>query len=1347
MRGLKKRFLCMGMIFALAVGPLLGNMLVIPAAAENLSMSYYVSLTGNDSNTGSIDQPFRTVEKARDAIRALKSAGGLPEGGVTVYIRGGIYSLQSSLAFTGEDSGESGKPVVYSAYPGETVSFMGGYDLNPADFGKVTDPAALERLPDEAESNVLVLDLPAHGFTQYGLIPKNGYGWPKTAPAPELYISGKSMTLARYPNNDYVTISELISGGFAPRDQYDPPLNDPGNPGHVPESEWLNQPAPVFKYSDERLDKWAQEPEGWLFGYWRYSWADDNLKIAGIDPLTNTITTQYPSFYGCTAAGRKFFGYNLMCELDTPSEWYLDRADGRLYVYPAGDLTGSTIQLTALKDTMVTMNNVSNVTIQGITFERTCGKGISMMDCESCTIAGCTIRYTGMRAMEIGTGDEVNPESPDYFNLHGGHNNSVISCDIYSTGMGGIFMAGGDRQTLTPGNNKVENCNFWDFSRIVRTSTPAINMGGCGNIARHNLIHNAPHFAIQFMGNDMLIEYNEIYNVLQETGDSGVIYSGRDWSFRGNVIRYNYIHDIPTIGGIGTFAIYMDDCMSSAEVYGNIFYNLAGRTFMMGGGRDHKIYNNILINCGKGIAFDSRGLYDSYDNIPTQMKRLNNMPFKAEPWATRYPELAATGGDVNILKVPAGNVIENNAYINTPDAAMDQAVIDNSTIENNKHYSASDEVGFVDKVNRNFNLKSDSVIFTDIPGFQSIPYSDIVIYADSWRTAANTTGEFDLISPANGATNIDPTGFKPAWSVSDRAERYRLLVSKKPDFTDIVVDSYTNSNNADDISMILPENTTLYWKVEASLNSDLWRVNKCSSTRSFTTSKAPPVLFSDGFENGLDNWTPLSGFPSPSISTDQHHSGNNSLKISSDITVISHTFEKSLNGRVSIWFYDNASKQSSLGVVARADDGDKCISLGAVTDISAGYYMYRIDNVEKATSIARTTGWHELKWDYTSGTGVDLYIDGHKVASSAVLTAFSKIAMGDYWTQYRTSNLCFDDIEVRVLDTTAPAVADGTISSGNVKQTEAVLSWSKAADNTTTQCALQYLVYRSNSDNLDTVENIEANGTAIGEYASDIASKEVTGLTAGKTYCFNVVVKDEAGNKSCYTMTSVTTLAAPDTAAPTVADGTITGSNVTTTGVALGWSKATDNTTTQGALQYMVYRSDSNNIDTVDNIEHFGTAIGEYASDIAEKEITGLTAGTAYHFNIIVRDEAGNKSCYAMTSVTTLAAPDMTKPFIVSSSGKLDRTAGIKAVADVGLINGADTHTGREAVVFQLMKGSMPVSIIAVEKDIVSNETFTAYFNVADPQNSNYIVRVFVFDSFSNDVTAPVSLAEPAVLD
>ncbi|OMF09169.1 S-layer homology domain-containing protein, partial [Paenibacillus sp. FSL H7-0331] len=71
-------------------------------------------------------------------------------------------------------------------------------------------------------------------------------------------------------------------------------------------------------------------------------------------------------------------------------------------------------------------------------------------------------------------------------------------------------------------------------------------------------------------------------------------------------------------------------------------------------------------------------------------------------------------------------------------------------------------------------------------------------------------------------------------------------------------------------------------------------------------------------------------------------------------------------------------------------------------------------------------------------------------------------------------------------------------------------------------------------------------------------------------------------------------------------------------------------------------QSSSNNLDTVANIEANGTVIGSYAADLGAFDVTGLTASTAYHFNVIVKDESGNKTAYTSKQVTTDAAPTFT---------------------------------------------------------------------------------------------------------
>ena len=112
------------------------------------------------------------------------------------------------------------------------------------------------------------------------------------------------------------------------------------------------------------------------------------------------------------------------------------------------------------------------------------------------------------------------------------------------------------------------------------------------------------------------------------------------------------------------------------------------------------------------------------------------------------------------------------------------------------------------------------------------------------------------------------------------------------------------------------------------------------------------------------------------------------------------------------------------------------------------------------------------------------------------------------------------------------------------------------------------------------------------------------------------------------------------------------------------------------------------------------------------------------------------------------APPIVLEPFtITSSSNSLDRTAGIKATVNVNTTQGTDEHEGNEVVIFQLMNGTTPVNIIALENDIQSEETMSAYFNVSDADNEEYNVQVFIFDQFNNDTTVPENLAIPLTLN
>ena len=89
----------------------------------------YVSRAGNDAWSGKLaepnaagtDGPFATIGHARDAIRAMQPL----RKPVTVYVRGGFYTLTAFLEFLPQDSGTAKAPITYAAYAGEKVILSG----------------------------------------------------------------------------------------------------------------------------------------------------------------------------------------------------------------------------------------------------------------------------------------------------------------------------------------------------------------------------------------------------------------------------------------------------------------------------------------------------------------------------------------------------------------------------------------------------------------------------------------------------------------------------------------------------------------------------------------------------------------------------------------------------------------------------------------------------------------------------------------------------------------------------------------------------------------------------------------------------------------------------------------------------------------------------------------------------------------------------------------------------------------------------------------------------------------------------------------------------------------------
>ena len=90
---------------------------------SSIQAVFYVSPNGSDENPGTVELPFRTIERARDAVREINDD---MHGDIVVYLRDGVYEIERTIEFNEQDSGTNGYRVIYQAYPGENPIISGG---------------------------------------------------------------------------------------------------------------------------------------------------------------------------------------------------------------------------------------------------------------------------------------------------------------------------------------------------------------------------------------------------------------------------------------------------------------------------------------------------------------------------------------------------------------------------------------------------------------------------------------------------------------------------------------------------------------------------------------------------------------------------------------------------------------------------------------------------------------------------------------------------------------------------------------------------------------------------------------------------------------------------------------------------------------------------------------------------------------------------------------------------------------------------------------------------------------------------------------------------------------------
>ncbi len=786
-----KKFTMFLMLAAAALSPFSAF-----AAAENQpqTLELFVATDGDNKNGGTLEKPLATVQAAVKKAEEEKRKNSDLQ--ITISIRGGNYFLNEGIKINSILSGTEEAPFVIQGYNGEEVNLRGSKQINPKDFKPCKNEEVLKRIPEKARQYIGEYDLSqiiSGGMDTF----EYPFAFGSNASYYSLLVNESDQTLARWPNDGFSHVQQVVN-------------------------KWN------FFVEPENAQRWVNAESAVIAGYFGVQYLKEYEAVNQIAADGN-ILMRTNAYYGIKV-GDRYYIFNLLEELDSPGEYYIDRATQKLYFYPPYTITNAFMEMPILKEAMLTAKNIKNFTIKNVNFKASRGNGIDVSGAQNFTLDGCKLENIGDKAL----------------NATGNMKAKIINNDFFHIGGRCIELEGGNRQTLVSSENLVENNHFFNFAKIWASNNPAINLQGVGTTIQHNIFHESSSQAIWFSGNDHKFLYNEMYNLVKEVSDAGAIYAGRDYISRGTEIAYNYIHDIDTSadksGSIYVAGVYLDDLFSGTNVHHNVLAR-CHLGVMIGGGRDNKFDNNLIIDCENAMFMDARGVgWGAYHAKPggQAYSTIFWVQYNQPPWSKKYPELASIF-DHGSLGLPYNNSIQNNLMYNYQVNMIASEMVTYGTVKNNTEMKDKPEI-FKDYADNNFEIAENAELLKTSPELAHIDMSKVGL--DAARVAESTehslNAGFRLISPKNGAKNISNLGYLFKWDKHDGSDKYVVKIATDPDMKNVIIEEET-VNNYLNIKNIPSGERVLYWTVDG--------INYSQSLKNtFRQTGAPRMLISYQYE-------------------------------------------------------------------------------------------------------------------------------------------------------------------------------------------------------------------------------------------------------------------------------------------------------------------------------------------------------------------------------------------------------------------------------------------------------------------------------------------------------------------
>lgn len=635
---------------------LLALLLILPGVAG--AVDIYVSKSGNDKNQGSKQKPLATIEAARNKVRNTRGA-------VTVFIRGGIYYLNQAVVFSQTDSRKSGEEVVYKAFPGEHVTISGASEITPK--------------WETYKGNIKRTSVPGNLLFD------------------QLYINEQKQRMARYPNFDS-TSSHF--GGYSA---------DVLSPG--------------------KINGWKSPEGAYIHAMHKHEWGDYHYRVTGKN-ADGTLAMEggYQNNRQMGMHDKYRFIENVFEELDAPGEWYYNKKEQMLYVYSTEDLSGKKILSPQIKHLFefkgTSANPVRNIGLEGFEFAHTLR---TFMETKEPLLRSDWAIYRGGTVVFEGT--EQCFVKKCHFNAVGGNgvffNNynrksEVSGCHMENIGASGVCFVGDPAAVRSPSFEYHESV---PYSKMDKRPGPQSNnypaeckvydnlMHGLGQVEKqiagvqismamditvsHNTIYNIPRSGINVSEGTWgghVIEFNDVFNTVLETGDHGSFNSwGRDrfWHPDREVMN-RLTTDHPEI--------ILLDVQKTIVIRNNRFRCDHGWDIDLDdGSSNYHIYNNLCLNGGLKLR-------EGFQRVVENNIIINNS-FHPHVWF-------AASGDVfrkNIVTKPYfpiqikewGKEVDYNLF-------PDQSALEKAQSNKTDQHSLAGDPLFVDAAHGNYQVKPGS---------------------------------------------------------------------------------------------------------------------------------------------------------------------------------------------------------------------------------------------------------------------------------------------------------------------------------------------------------------------------------------------------------------------------------------------------------------------------------------------------------------------------------------------------------------------------------------------------------------------------------------------------------------